>query len=117
MTGFCGLKEDHICVPTFKVVVGEGEPRFNRILDAFAADKVGGFARVIMVCPLHDKLPRLVLTVTCTCRCFYSNWICNQWDCIDTLWDSEVLHIIGPIVEHANDGESWRCQLILANYL
>ena len=117
LIGFCRPKEDHICIPTFKVVVGEGELKYNRILDAFAADKVGGFARVIMICLLHDKLPRLVLTVTCTYRCFYSNWVHNQWDCIDALWDFEVLHIVGSIVGHANNGDSWRCQLMLADYL
>jgi len=28
--------------------------------------------------PLHVKLPRLVLAVSCTCNCFDSMWVRNQ---------------------------------------
>jgi hypothetical protein len=85
LTGFYKPKENHMCIPTYKVLVREGESRYNNILGAFGNDKVGGFAWVIMVCPLHEKLPRPVLFVTCTCGCFDSSWAREQWDRIDEL--------------------------------
>lgn len=75
LVGFYGPKENHVCVPNYSVAVGQGEAGYNHIMDAFANDKVGGFARVIMVCPMHLKLPRLVLSVLCTCGCFDSAWV------------------------------------------
>jgi hypothetical protein len=78
LTGFCGPKEDHVCIPKYNVVVGSSEPGYNKIMEAFAKDKVGGFVRVIMVCPLHAKLSHLVLSVICTCGCFDSKWVKSQ---------------------------------------
>jgi hypothetical protein len=48
--------------------VGNGEEGYEKILDVFKNNKMGSFARVIVVNPLHDKLPRLVLVVCCTCN-------------------------------------------------
>jgi hypothetical protein len=62
LTGFCGHKENHEYISIYRVHVGFGEVGYNRIMDAFTSDKVSIFARVIMVCLLHSKLPRLVLT-------------------------------------------------------
>jgi hypothetical protein len=70
LTGFCGPKENHVCIPTYQLVVGGGKAGFNKIMDSFANDKLGDFIQVIMVCPLHAHLSRLVLTVTYTCGCF-----------------------------------------------
>jgi len=42
------------------------------ILNSFWNNKVGGFARVIVVNPMHDKLPSLVLVACCICNSFYS---------------------------------------------
>jgi len=75
LVGFCGAKVDHVCFTKFKPVVGDGEEGYNKVLDAFWTNKVGGFARVIVVNPLHDKLPRLVLDVCCTCNCFDFAWV------------------------------------------
>ena len=69
-----------------------------------------------MVSPLHDKLPRLVLCVSCTCNCFNSQWVKDQWDRIDKLWDKHCKIVVGPIIGHASDGDSRRRQLMLADY-
>ena len=73
LVGFCGSKENHVCKSGYKIVVGSGEAGYSKIVDSFQTNKVGGFARVIMVNPLHNKLPRLVLVVCCTCGCFNSD--------------------------------------------
>ena len=70
LTRFCGHKENHVYISIYRVHVEFEEVGYNRIMDVFTGDKVSIFARVIMVCLLHSKLPRLVLSVTCTCGCF-----------------------------------------------
>ena len=86
------------------------------MVDSFRKDKIGGFARVIVVNPLHDKLPHLVLAACCTCRCFDSGWIRKQWNQIDNLWNKHCYATVGPILGHASNGDSRRCQLMLLDY-
>ena len=61
LVGFCGPKDNHSCVSNYKPTIGVGEVGYNKMVDSFRLDKVGGFARVIFVNPLHPKLPRLVI--------------------------------------------------------
>ena len=75
MVGFCGPKEDHICIPHYKPTVRVSDIGYNKMVDSFRLDKVGGFARVIVVNSLHEKLPRLVLVACCTCGSFDSQWV------------------------------------------
>jgi hypothetical protein len=86
-------------------------------MDAFSTDKVGGSARVIMVCPLYLNLLHLILSVTCTCGCFDSAWVSGQWERIDSIWKEDCLQVVGSIIGHASDGDSHRRQLMLADYL
>jgi hypothetical protein len=116
LAGFCGWKDEHQCCSTFKPVVGGGEGGYNSIIQAFRDAKMGGFARVIMVNPLHSSLPRLALVVSCTCNSFDSNWVRKQWDLIDQLWAVECASVVGPIIGHASDGDSRRRQLMLRDY-
>ena len=116
MVGFCGPRENHVCIPCYKPVVGVGDSGYNKMVDSFKSDKVGGFARVIMVNPLHEKLPRLVLVACCTCGCFNSDWVRQQWDRIDALWMTHCYSDVGPIIGHASDGDSRRRQLMLQDY-
>lgn len=116
LAGFCGSKINHKCVVDFKPYVGEGNTGYENILDAFRGDKIGSFARVIMVNPLHAKLPRLVLAVSCTCNCFDSCWVRSHWGRIDSLWKLHCEESVGPVVGHASDGDSRRRQLMLEDY-
>ena len=61
MLGFCRPKESHTCIPNYKPKVGDGHAGYNKLIESFKLDKVGGFARVIVIKSLHEKLPRLVL--------------------------------------------------------
>ena len=106
LLGFCGLIENHNCITNYKPILGIGEVRYNKMLDSFRLDKVGGFGRVIVVNPLHEKLPHLVLIACCTCGCFDSGWIRSQWKKIDDLWKEHCYATIGPIIRHASDGDS-----------
>ncbi len=73
LIGFCGAKENHCCVTNFSPVIGIGEVGYNNVLEAFTNNKIASFAKVTIVNPLHEKLPRLVLIVCC--NCFNANWV------------------------------------------
>ena len=117
LAGFCGWKNNHRCCTTLKLVVGSGKHGYESIVGAFRDAKMGGFARVIMLNPLHSALPRLALVVTCIYNCFDSNWIRNQWKVIDKLWGVHCAKEIGPIIGHASEGDSRHRQLMVADYL
>ena len=114
--GFCGLQNDHVCVSNFKELVGVGEEGYNKIIDSFRTNRVGAFARVVMVNPLYRSLPRLALVVTCTCNCFDAPWMRQQWHRIEELWNKECAAIVGSIIGHVSDGDSRRRQLMLSDY-
>lgn len=116
LNGFCGVKENHVCMSGFKPTVGSGDDSYNSIVDSFRNDRVGGFARVVMVNPLHQNLPRLVLVVNCTCKYFDAAWVRRQWGVIEKIWEDECKDIVGPIVGHVSDGDSRRRQLMLEDY-
>ena len=105
-----------MCDSNYKQVVGSGEEGYNKIVDSFCTNRVGAFARVVMVNPLHQSLPRLVLVVMCTCNYFDAPWVRQQWLRIKDFWNKECKDIVGPIVGHASDGDSRRRQLILSDY-
>ena len=69
-TNICGPKGNHVCQTRFKLVVRVGEDGYNVIIDAFKNNKLDGFARIVVVNPLHESLPRLVLVVYTTCNYF-----------------------------------------------
>ena len=110
---FCRPCVHHVCISKFKTVVGFGEEGYNQILNSFRNNKKGGFARVIIVNPLHDKMPKLVLVACCNCNCFDSAWVERQWGLIDVLWAKKCLVAVGPIVGYSSDSDSKRRQLML----
>jgi hypothetical protein len=116
LVGFCGVKENRLCISIFRPHVGNGESGYAAIVDSFRQNVKGNFARVIMVNPLHALLPRLVLVVSCTCNRFNSDWVRNQWKTIDTLWKDSCGHVLGPNVVHSSDRDSSRKQLMIQNY-
>ena len=116
LVGFCGHTHEHVCVSTFRPQVGNGESGYSAIVDAFRQNQKGSFARVIMVNPLHEKLSKLVLVVSCTCNCFDSKWVRNQWKRIDSLWQERCATSVGPIIGHASDGDSRRRQLMVKDF-
>jgi hypothetical protein len=105
-----------VCLSTFKPVVDTGQMGYKNIVDAFQNYIIGSFVRVIVVNPLHEKLPRLVLVVSCTCNCFDAGWVKKQWMDIDKLWREHCEQSVGPIIGHASDGDSRRRQLMLADF-
>ena len=97
-------------------MVGSGEGGYNKIVDSFKTDKIGGFSRILIVNPLHNKLPRLVLVVCCTCNCFDATWVWRQWNVVDCLWLQEYKNVVEPVIGQANDGDNRRRELMLSDY-
>ena len=116
LLGFWGPIANHTCITTYKPVVGCGNDGYNKILECFKSHKIGGFARVVVVCPLHTSLPCLVLVVCATCNYYDSLWVRKQWGFIDHLREHDCKDIVGSIVGHSNDGDSHQRQLILEHY-
>ena len=107
LLGFCGRKgEDHQCSSNDLIIVGDGAQGYETIVDAFQNHTVGHYARLLIVNPLHEHLPRLALVVHCTCNRFDSEFIKNQWNLVEQMWSSKFKDSIGPIIGHASDGDS-----------
>lgn len=116
LLGFCGLQVDHACVTALKPVIGSDSRNYGMIMQAFSTHRITKIVRVRILNPLHDKLPRLVLVVTCTCICFDALWVHNQWDKIDQLSSNECAQVVGPILGHALDTDSCHKLLMLSCY-
>jgi hypothetical protein len=80
LVGSCELEKHHVCMSDFKPIVGSGNDDYNTIIDSFTNNRVGEFARVVMVNPVHQSLLMFVLVVHCTCNCFNVAWVCRQWE-------------------------------------
>ena len=116
LLGFCGLKVDHACDTAFKCVIGSNSRNYGMIMQAFSTHRKTSIVRVIILNPLHDKLPRLVLVVTCTCNCFNALWVHNQLDNIDQLSSNECAQVVGPSLGHALDTNSCHKLSMLSYY-
>jgi hypothetical protein len=71
------------------------------VLDAFKNNRIGSFARIVMVNPLYNKLPCLVLVICYTYNCFDTSWVRGHWGRIQNLWNLHYLEQVGPIIGHA----------------
>jgi len=59
LVGFYGPCENHICMPTFRPIVDSGEEGYRQLLGSFSSNRTSGFARVVVVNPLHENFPVL----------------------------------------------------------
>lgn len=113
--GFCGSKTDHICITNCRPSVGEEATGYNNLIDTLKEYKIALFARVIIANMLYEKLLKFVLVVCATCNCFDSDWVRNQWQRIDELWEQHCEYVIGPMIGHASNGDS-RCKQLMLSY-
>eukprot|EP00112_Aurelia_sp_Birch-Aquarium-sp1_P019012 Seg4620.1 transcript_id=Seg4620.1/GoldUCD/mRNA.D3Y31 product="hypothetical protein" protein_id=Seg4620.1/GoldUCD/D3Y31 len=114
--GFCGeKKEDHVCEEDFVVTVGNDEGSYSRIVDAFKNNQKAGYLRIIILSPLHRKLPRIVTMIQATCNRFTHADVKSQWRRLLGLASEEFEKQVGPIIGHASDGDARRRKLMLEN--
>ena len=112
MWGFCGKKGPrHICEESFVVKVGDDDGAYQRLFEAFQNCQVATHARVIMINPLHRKLPRVVLLLQTNSNRFTHN-VLHQWLVLDILCESILDPVLGPGIGHASAGDSRRRKLM-----
>jgi hypothetical protein len=63
LIGFCGAKENNYCVTNFNLIIGIREVDYNNVVEALTNNKIASFAKVMIVDPFNEKLPRLVFIV------------------------------------------------------
>ena len=77
--GWCGREgENHFCDAAFVHIVGDGDDAYARLVDAYRQNRVAGFARVIMINPIHHGLPPLVILLQAVCNKFDHQMVKNQ---------------------------------------
>ena len=115
LLGFCGPKtdnpKDHICLENFHIHVGNGPNTFNTIVNAFESNKIGNYARVILINPLSKRIPKLVALLMPTCNRFDHHAVYRQWQNIQRCYSEHLEAILGPLVGHSSDGDSRRRKL------
>jgi hypothetical protein len=111
----CDL-EHHRCEDNFRVSVGPANTAFDAIVHWFEVCRVGSYARVIMINPLHPHLPKVPVFISCTCNRFSHVDVQFQWDALDALCAKcNLVDVLGPCVGHASDGDDRRRKLMLAD--
>ncbi|KAL2612447.1 hypothetical protein R1flu_024139 [Riccia fluitans] len=117
LIGFCGDKDNHVCKMGLEVEVGSGESGYSKIVESFEQKIQGLYARVVIVNPLHEKLPRLIVYASITCNSFTASWVRDHWKGLKQRWDKYCRQVLGPVLGHANDGDARRRKLMLEDYL
>ncbi|KAL2609554.1 hypothetical protein R1flu_028127 [Riccia fluitans] len=117
LIGFCGDKDNHVCKMGLEVEVGSGESSYSKIVESFEQKIQGSYARVVIVNPLHEKLPRLIVYASVTCNSFIASWVQDHWKGLKQRWDKCCRQAVGPILGHANDGDARRRKLMKEDYL
>ena len=117
LIGFCGTKKNndnnHQCLQEISIVLGNDENTSDLMVDSFNRYEIGGFARVVLLNPLHPCLPQLVLLVAPNCNRFTSEDVKTQWELISTQYKNILEHIIGPLVGNSSDGDARRRKLMV----
>ncbi|KAL2644061.1 hypothetical protein R1flu_011648 [Riccia fluitans] len=117
LIGFCGDKDNHVCKMGLEVEVGSGESCYSKIVESFEQKIQGSYARVVIVNPLHEKLPSLIVYASVTCNLFTASWVRDHWKGLKQRWDKCCRQVVGPVLDHANDGDARRRKLMLEDYL
>ena len=94
-------------------MVGDDTKAYDRLCEAFSSNKVAGHARVMMLNPVHEDIPALVVLLQATCNTFTNFDVQKQWREIRDLYHIHLQEILGPLVGHASDGDSRRRKLQL----
>ena len=107
----------HKCLFDKRIVIGDDENSYDRMVKAFQEHQVGGYARAILLNPLHPNLPRVVLWLTPTCNRFTHVDVEKQWTSILTEYKKELESVLGPLIGQSSDGDSRRAKLQMQNML
>lgn len=116
LLGFCGPIDNHNCISDYIVEVGSGVTGYESIVNSFKSNVRAHYARVLIVNPLHARLPRLVAVIQLTCNRFDSKDVQNQWEKVRVLWSKHLSAVLGPLIGHSSDGDARRRKLMLEDF-
>ena len=111
--GYCGPLDHRECEENFVIFVGNEEDAYERLVEAMNTSKLANYARVIMINPLHERLPRIVLHLQANCNCFTHNTVIHQWLKYDAICNEILDPILGPDIGKSSDGDGRRRKLML----
>ena len=63
---------------------------------------------MIILSPLHEKLPALTALVQGVCKRFTHKMVDEQWIRLQELHDKHLLPVLGPLLGNGSDGDSRR---------
>lgn len=69
--------------------------------------------RVLIANPLAKGMPRLVYAIMSTCNRFDHTQVEEQWEVIRRFHKKHLQGLVGPLCEHASDGDARRRKLML----
>ena len=115
LLGFCGENKDHHCLQPAKVIIGDDRDAYSRLTSAFQNLKIGAYARVVLLNPLHLHLPRMAILLLPTCNKFTHSDVAMQWSTISENYQAYTESTVGPLIGNASDGDSRRRKLMLEN--
>jgi hypothetical protein len=108
VVGLCGADcAGHRCIDDYAPIVGNDDGALIRLLDHFSDDKRGCYLRVLMVNPLHERLPSLPLVLQATCNKFTRADVAAQWARARELWKDEFADVL-DLIGHGSDGDGRR---------
>ncbi|KAL3692993.1 hypothetical protein R1sor_006644 [Riccia sorocarpa] len=116
LIGFCGSKDGHTCQLGLELTVGSGEEGYSHIVDNFGTNVIGSYARVVIVNPLHEKLPRLIIFASVTYNSFVASWVREHWRSLKREWNEHCRTLVGRVIGHSSNGDSRRRKLMLGDY-
>ena len=78
-----------------------GVTGYKRIVNSFKSNVCAHYARVLIVNPLHARLPRLVAVIQLTYIRFDSKDVRNQWEKVRVLWVKHLSVVLRPLIGHS----------------
>ena len=113
--GFCGIEEDnHQCMTNIAIKVGDGEHGYQQIVNAFTNYRIGNYARVVMINPVHPNLPKIPIFNMTSCNSFDAGIVQSQAFLNEQYYNEHLKDILGPLIGFASDGDSRRRKMFLA---
>ena len=109
---FCGLGKDHKCSSTHLIHVGNDDHAYGKLLESMKNSRIASYARVMMMNPLHERLPRIVLHLQPPCNCFTAADVLEQWSMYDELCREILDPFLGPNLGKSSAGDMRRRKLM-----
>ena len=107
--GTCGgLSASHQCDANHNhAPLGSGTDAYLRIVRFALEEKRAFHLRVVVIVPLHPKLPALPVVVHPTCLAFGTGWVQRSWQRMDGFCEEAFAGSLGPVPQgNGSDGSA-----------